>query len=79
MWHNLASDSARENKFEEHGQLRKAWRAAAKRYEAADEEGQAKLRFERAWLYTLLLDFVGRLYNEDQGKGIHTRRHAKLT
>ena len=67
IWHNLASEAARERKFEEHGQLRKAWRAAAKRYEAADEEAQAKLRFERSWLYTLLLDFVSRLYGASEG------------
>lgn len=70
IWHNLVSDSARENKFEEHGQLRKAWRAAAKRYEAADQEAQAKLWFERAWLYTLLMDFVGRLSEDSSGMQI---------
>ena len=73
IWHNLASEPAREHKFEEHGQLRKAWRAAAKRYEAAEEEAQARLRFERAWLYTLLLDFVGRLYEEDRGNSLHAQ------
>ena len=66
-WHNLASEAARERKFEEHGQLRKAWRAAARKYEAADEEAKARLRFERSWLYTLLLDFVGRLYRASEG------------
>lgn len=74
IWHNLASESAREHKFEEHAQLRKAWRAAAKRYETADEEAQAKLRFERAWLYALILDFVGRLYKEDSGKVTLTQK-----
>lgn len=68
IWHNLATEAARERKFEEHGQLRKAWRAATKRYEAADDESKAKLRFERAWLYTLLLDFIGRLYIASTGK-----------
>lgn len=67
IWHNLASEAARERKFEEHGQLRKAWRAAAKKYEAADEETKARLRFERSWLYTLLLDFVGRLFGASEG------------
>ena len=67
IWHNLASETARERKFEEHGQLRKAWRAAAKKYEASDEEARARLRFERSWLYTLLLDFVGRLYQASEG------------
>lgn len=70
IWHNLASEAARERKFEEHGQLRKAWRAAARKYEAADEEAKAKLRFERSWLYTLLLDFVGRLFGASEGESI---------
>ena len=70
IWHNLASEAARERKFEEHGQFRKAWRAAAKKYEAADEEAKAKLRFERSWLYTLLLDFIGRLRGGSEGKSI---------
>ena len=66
IWHNLASDTARETEFGEHGQLRKAWRAAAKRYDAADEITQARLRFERSWLYTMILDFVSRLYEPRQ-------------
>ncbi len=70
IWHNLASEAARERKFEEHGQLRKAWRAAARKYEAADEEAKARLRFERSWLYTLLLDFVGRLHGASDGESI---------
>jgi len=60
-WHNLATESARDRKFEEHGQLKKAWRASAKRYEIADEDTQGKIRFERSWLYTLIVDFIARL------------------
>ena len=73
IWHNLASDSAREHKFEGHGQLRKAWRAAARRYEAADEETKARLRFERAWLYTLLMDFAGRLFKGSSGSSAQAK------
>ncbi|KAL8738831.1 MAG: hypothetical protein Q9181_000435 [Wetmoreana brouardii] len=61
LWQNLSSEASRERKLEQHPQLKKAWRAAAKRYDAANEETQAKLRFDRAWLYTLLLDFLSRL------------------
>ncbi|KAL9586971.1 MAG: hypothetical protein Q9212_000573 [Teloschistes hypoglaucus] len=61
LWQHLASEMARDGKFERHPQLKKAWRAATKRYDAADEPTQAKLRFDRAWLYTLLLDFSSRL------------------
>ncbi|KAI9820245.1 MAG: hypothetical protein M1827_005867 [Pycnora praestabilis] len=62
IWHNLASDSFRESRFEKHGQLKKAWRAAAKRYDAADEPTKAKSRFDRSWLYTMMLDFLSRLF-----------------
>lgn len=68
IWHSLVTESTRERKFEEASLLRKAWRASGKRYEAADEDQQARLRFERSWLYTLLLDFVGRLYGENAGE-----------
>ena len=71
IWHNLASDSVRERNLGENTQLRKAWRASAKRYDAADETGRAKLRFERSWLYTLLIDFVGRLYGGRLGGTIY--------
>ncbi|CAJ0542043.1 Ff.00g083530.m01.CDS01 [Fusarium sp. VM40] len=65
IWHNLSTDSAREATFEQTPHLRKTWKAAHKRYDAADEPNQARLRFERAWLYTLLLDFLGQLYTEN--------------
>lgn len=63
IWHNLHSDTVRDQQFEEHQMLRKAWRASSKRYDAGDDELKARLRFERSWLYTLLLDFIDRLYN----------------
>ena len=65
IWQNLHSDAVREREFDEHQMLRKAWRAISKRFDAADEVLQARLRFERSWLYTLLLDFVDRLYNSN--------------
>ncbi|KAI9700821.1 MAG: hypothetical protein M1836_002190 [Candelina mexicana] len=66
IWHNLVNDAAREGRFQEHGQLRKAWRAAAKRYDAADESTKARIRFERSWLYSMILDFLNRLYEPTQ-------------
>lgn len=69
IWHNLSTDSAREATFEQTPHLRKTWKAAHKRYDAADEPNQARLRFERAWLYTLLLDFLGQLYTENSKAG----------
>ncbi|KAH7380195.1 hypothetical protein BKA66DRAFT_571267 [Pyrenochaeta sp. MPI-SDFR-AT-0127] len=65
IWHNLHADAVRERQFEEHQMLRKAWRATSKRFDAGDDALQARLRFERSWLYTLLLDFLNRLYNSN--------------
>lgn len=65
-WHNLASDAIREDKLENHGQLKKAWRAATKRYDTADEVTKARLRFERSWLYSIILDFVDMLYGDNE-------------
>ncbi|RGP63372.1 hypothetical protein FSPOR_8650 [Fusarium sporotrichioides] len=65
IWHNLSTEEAREASLEQLPHLRKAWKAAHKRYDAADEQNKARLRFERSWLYTLLLDFLGLLYTQN--------------
>ena len=64
LWHHLDSDQARESKLNEHPQLRKAWRAAARRYDAADKPLQARMQFERSWLYSMIIGFVNYLYKE---------------
>lgn len=69
IWHNLSSEALRESKLEQNAHVRKAWRASLKRYEAADETMKAKLRFDRSWLYTLVLDFIGLLYEESKRTG----------
>ncbi|QDS75244.1 hypothetical protein FKW77_000563 [Venturia effusa] len=69
VWHNLSSEAARENKFNSHVVLRKMWRAAGKKYDSSDEATKARLRFERSWLYTLLLDFINRTYETAGGDG----------
>ncbi|KAB8231061.1 hypothetical protein BDV23DRAFT_123206 [Aspergillus alliaceus] len=61
IWHNLSSDDTREQVLGKALTLKKAWRAAAKRYDAADEAAKAKMRFDRSWLYTMLLNFLQRL------------------
>ncbi|KAL2002247.1 hypothetical protein VTN02DRAFT_363 [Thermoascus thermophilus] len=61
IWHNLSSEEARERILEKTPTLKKAWRASAKRYDAADESSKARIKFERSWLYTMLLDFMQRL------------------
>ncbi|KAI4207590.1 MAG: hypothetical protein LQ348_000535 [Seirophora lacunosa] len=68
VWQNLASEATRERKFEQHAPLKKAWRAAARKFDSADETTQAKLRFDRAWLYSLLLDFILRLRESSRGE-----------
>jgi len=67
IWQNLHVETAREGKFNSHVMLRKMWRSAGKRYDGADETTQARLHFERSWLFTLLLDFLNRIYNTAGG------------
>ena len=81
IWHNLASDEARDHVIAKAPSLRKAWRAAAKRYDAGDEAAKAKLRFERSWLYTMLLDFLQRLNGsekEQTGNLLYCERFLEL-
>ncbi|KKY17486.1 putative dead helicase superfamily protein [Phaeomoniella chlamydospora] len=61
IWHHLHSVEARERVLENNQSFRKAWRAAAKRYDAAEEETKARIRFERSWLYSMILDFIRQL------------------
>jgi intron-binding protein aquarius len=69
IWHNLSSDEKRDRKLDQTVQLRKAWRAAAKRYDAADESTKPRLRFERSWLFTLVIGFFNMLYAETNKQG----------
>lgn len=66
IWHNLFSSESRNNLLEQSPALKRAWRVAAKRYDVADELGKAKIRFERSWLYSMLLDFLPRLNHCDE-------------
>ena len=61
IWQNLHSETAREGLLDKHNSLRKAWRAAQKRYDSVDEAAQARLRFDRSWLYSMIVDFCRRL------------------
>jgi len=69
IWHNISSETKRERKLDQSLQLRKAWRAANKRYDAADDATKPRLRFERLWLSTLILEFLNELYNEKSKSG----------
>ncbi|KAI7056128.1 P-loop containing nucleoside triphosphate hydrolase protein, partial [Hortaea werneckii] len=65
IWQNLHSDQAREVQLAKAPQIQKAWRANNKKFDNADAASQARLRFERSWLYTLVLDFLDKLYDAD--------------
>ena len=69
IWHNLSSDKMRDAHLDQAPHLRKAWRCAQRRYDAADDATKARLRFERSWLYTLLLDFINTVYEEKSKPG----------
>lgn len=73
IWHNLSTETKRDQELNRSVQLKKSWRASAKRYDAADEETKPRLRFERAWLYTLTLDFFSQLYSESCKPGMSPR------
>ncbi|KAI1358603.1 hypothetical protein F5Y08DRAFT_321500 [Xylaria arbuscula] len=68
IWHNLSSDAKRETKLAQTPQLKKSWKASGKRYDSADDATKARLRFERAWLYTLVLDFLRLLYDDKKAQ-----------
>jgi intron-binding protein aquarius len=70
IWHSISNETKRERRLDQSVQLRKAWRAAAKRYDAADDQVKARLRFERSWLFTLVLDFFNQLYDEKSKAGM---------
>lgn len=77
LWHNLSSERQRDTQLDQAPHLRKAWRAAAKRYDAADDTTKAKIRFERSWLYSLLLSFLGRLYDSNGKPGTFEREEKR--
>ncbi|KAF2724559.1 P-loop containing nucleoside triphosphate hydrolase protein [Polychaeton citri CBS 116435] len=70
LWHNLHSDTSRQQELGRASQLQKAWRAAEKRFESSDVEGQARLKFERSWLYSLALEFLDHLYRNSNSMQI---------
>lgn len=69
VWHTLSTEATRDRKLDQLPHLKKAWRAAAKRFDSADDATKARLRFERAWLYSLVLDFLNLVYSEDATSG----------
>lgn len=78
IWQNLASEATRERKFKDHPQSKKAWRAAGRKFDAAEENSRAKLRFDWAWLYSLLLDFIGRLKDPSKDYLVYCERFLEF-
>ncbi len=72
IWHNLSTGAKREELLDANTHLRKAWRASVKRYDSGDDSTKARIRFERSWLYTAVLDFLALLYAEGQRQGMRT-------
>ncbi|CAG8287914.1 unnamed protein product [Penicillium olsonii] len=70
VWHNLASEESRNRIIAKAPTLKKAWKASGKRYDAGDDAAKAKMRFERSWLYTMLLDFIQRLNSPEQADNL---------
>ncbi|KAI1613547.1 P-loop containing nucleoside triphosphate hydrolase protein [Exophiala viscosa] len=60
-WHNLHDEGARERLLDASASRKKAWKGAQRRFEAADQDTQSRLRFDRAWLYSMLIAFFARL------------------
>ncbi|KAI9889602.1 MAG: hypothetical protein M1814_005109 [Vezdaea aestivalis] len=65
IWHNLQNDQARERLLVHAPQWRKNWRASNKRYEAGDEEIKQRLRYERSWLFALIVNFLSQVSAEE--------------
>lgn len=69
IWHNISTEQKRDILLDTNAHLKKAWKASARRYDAADDATKARLRFERAWLYTMVLDFLNLLYADTTKDG----------
>ncbi|KAI1988152.1 hypothetical protein LOZ53_004070 [Ophidiomyces ophidiicola] len=73
IWQNLFSAEFRNKILEQSTTLKRAWRVATKRYDLADDSGKARIRFERSWLYSMLLDFLSRLNSKEDEKEDNVR------
>ncbi|RPA71567.1 hypothetical protein BJ508DRAFT_367698 [Ascobolus immersus RN42] len=65
IWNQLHSESVREERFDKYPSTRKLWRASGKRFDAADDEGKQRLKFERSWLARMVLGFFGVCYSTE--------------
>ncbi|KAK9239928.1 P-loop containing nucleoside triphosphate hydrolase protein [Lipomyces kononenkoae] len=64
VWNFLHSSSTRDDLLNSNSSLKKSWRLATKKFDAADDVRKVRLRIERGWLYSIVLDLVRLLYVE---------------
>ncbi|KAG0634185.1 P-loop containing nucleoside triphosphate hydrolase protein [Tuber brumale] len=70
IWNNLSSEEVRNARLAKYPQTKKAWRAAGKRFDSADDSTKDRLRFDRLWLFEMILDFLNMMYKPlDQREG----------
>ncbi|ETN38526.1 uncharacterized protein HMPREF1541_06561 [Cyphellophora europaea CBS 101466] len=60
IWYNLHSGDARTRAIEKSPSRKKAWKAMQKRFDAANSQVQARMKFERSWLFSMILDLLVR-------------------
>jgi intron-binding protein aquarius len=60
IWHNLHDEEARRRAIEKSSSRKKAWKAAQKRLDGANAQGQTRIKFDRSWLFSMTLDFLKR-------------------
>ena len=60
IWYNLHDEAVRTRAIEKTSSRKKAWKAAQKRFDAADANGQSRIKFDRSWLFSMALDFIKR-------------------
>ena len=60
IWHNIHDGATLNRLVEKTAARKKAWKVAQKKFDAAKSQAQARIKFERSWLYTTVLDFLSR-------------------
>ncbi|KAK9480812.1 P-loop containing nucleoside triphosphate hydrolase protein [Lipomyces japonicus] len=65
IWNSLNSSLTKETIFTKNPNLRKLWKSINKRYDAADEVIKTKLRLERGWFPSILVDFLQLSHNSN--------------
>ncbi|KAK9361061.1 hypothetical protein V1504DRAFT_452663 [Lipomyces starkeyi] len=62
IWNSLHSSSTRDALLSNSAGLKKSWRVATKKFDTADDVRKVRLRLERRWLYSVVLDLLRLIY-----------------